>query len=206
MVTSIAENQQEIVPLKLSSKPKKTSIEEKVRIIEENIRFLLKREPVENEEILKKIYTKASGIVVLSHTMKRAREEGIIDQSDYNFNKNSDTIKYNSKISLAIATVVKRVTPRKLFDDTNDNLIVTNKTQNENKSEEEIEGNSKFDSKIAIEVREKTGLYQRQLGERLGTTQGIISKFELGRFREITPLVRKYLDFLKTNGYNPFNL
>ncbi len=71
----------------------------------------------------------------------------------------------------------------------------------------------KFDPKTAYEIRKKAGLSQNQLanainGDRISHFNKKISKYENGR-ETPTPNSEggiKYLQWLKEQGYNPFNL
>ncbi len=74
--------------------------------------------------------------------------------------------------------------------------------------------NLAFDASKAREIRVKSGLSIDKLIERLGLARSgaymLISKYEKGRLRPSNPprgeTSKKYVAWLKENGYNPFNL
>lgn len=66
-----------------------------------------------------------------------------------------------------------------------------------------------FNKLEARVTRIKTELTQNQVAERLGISQGCLAKYESGiviphPYRKGNG--RKYLEFLKQNGYNPYNI
>lgn len=70
-----------------------------------------------------------------------------------------------------------------------------------------------YDPQIAKEIREKAGLSQGDLSKKLGfRTLGHvkISKYETGRQLPSNPpkgeYAKKYLEWLKAQGYNPYNI
>ena len=75
---------------------------------------------------------------------------------------------------------------------------------------EEKSSKNAFNPAIAKSLRKKAGYKnQTDLGNILGILQGSISNYELGKFPQTNPqgkMVLKYLNWLKEQGYNPFNL
>lgn len=78
---------------------------------------------------------------------------------------------------------------------------------------EHIGTNSNFDGKKAREIRTQAGLTYEELVKNLELkvyARGVINSFEVGRTKPRNPprtnLAKKYINWLKENGYNPYNL
>ena len=65
-----------------------------------------------------------------------------------------------------------------------------------------------FSPEKAREIRLGLSISQEQLGKEMDTLQANISRYELGRFnfKRLGQKGRKYLVWLKSNGYNPFSI
>ncbi len=192
-------------PSPINSKNGNLSIEEKVRIIEYNLEFLLKRKPHLNEPILKELYRASCNIEKggLSQAIRRAQKKGLLDEADLCSDSGSRNIDYNPKISFALASVISKAIPKKLGAEQE----IQAETENTNPNDSQ----KIFDSRRAIMARKKAGLFQNQLGVQLGgLRQSEISNFELGHIKSPNRLgergMRYYKWLFEQEGYNPYNL
>lgn len=84
--------------------------------------------------------------------------------------------------------------------------------QAEKNLQDSVPKNASYDPEIAAQTRKNTGLSQRRLALELGHPSGAIAiaQYETGKHKPKNPpeseFVKKYLGWLKDNGYNPFNL
>jgi tRNA pseudouridine-54 N-methylase len=81
--------------------------------MDDNVRFLLGGKDPTNQIILKDSLRKAIGITKtsLAYVIKKAKEKGLISDSDYNSSKGSHDVAYTSKLSFALAETITRKSP-----------------------------------------------------------------------------------------------
>lgn len=66
-----------------------------------------------------------------------------------------------------------------------------------------------FDNEYAILLRNRERLSQEQLAEKIKINRSSLAKYETGtsNLRQMSrPYAQKYLQWLKSQGYNPFNI
>lgn len=67
---------------------------------------------------------------------------------------------------------------------------------------------SPYDPEVAKAIRQKAELSQKQLANQLGSNQVALSRYESGSYfpKPTTKNGKKYLAWLKEQGYNPYDL